>query len=701
MPRQIRASAARSALAMTAACWLAATSAYAVEPDTGFASERFQIETVHVTATRRLTTVAEIAEAVTLIDAASISRGAPGVLAEMLAGQPGTFFQQTTPGQGIPIIRGLKGSEVLHLVDGMRLNNSFFRNAPNQYFALVDAFAVERLEVVRGSAPSLHGADAMGGVVQVLTPEPAFDGDSWQAHGRAYLSYGSAEDAVVMRAEAALGRTGQTLSGGVTYQRYGDRTVGGGEVVGPTGYDARSADLKWRGRAAGRGELMLSAQVLEQPSTPRIDELVPGFGQDRAPSERYEFRPNRRSFLHARYRIVDGSGWFERMEVHAARQVITDDRLTRETGAAEQVEEFNESTLDGLTVQFNSPWGAAGISELVWGFEYYTDDVASTRLRTDVASGTGVAARGRFPDASTMDSFAAYAANRWRWERFIFEAGLRYSRFDVALPAAGEVAAVSIAPDDVTGDVHASFELRPGWYLVANAGRGFRAPNIFDLGTLGPRPGNRYNAPNTELGPETVWSYDLGLKTAGMRWEAEVFVFHSDYRDRITSVLTGEVRPDGRQVVRSENLAEAELYGVESGLRWHATPELELYGAINYVRGSEREGAGAKAPADRIPPLNGRIGLVWAPGDRLRLEPWIDFATKQDRLSPRDVEDPRIDPTGTPGYATVSVRIAWQAAERLELGIRLENLGDERYREHGSGIDAAGRNIGFWMNALF
>ena len=55
----------------------------------------------------------------------------------LTAGSPGVFLQQTTPGQGAAIIRGLKGSEVLHLVDGFRLNNAIFRNAPTQYLALV------------------------------------------------------------------------------------------------------------------------------------------------------------------------------------------------------------------------------------------------------------------------------------------------------------------------------------------------------------------------------------------------------------------------------------------------------------------------------------------------------------------------------------------------------------------------------------
>jgi outer membrane cobalamin receptor len=254
---------------------------------------RRTMETVVVTATRIEESLLDATEAVSLVDAEEIRRWAPDVLAEMLRGMPGTFFQQTTPGQGIPIIRGLKGSQVLHLVDGMRLNNAFFRDAPNQYLGLVDPYATARTEVIRGSVPSLYGADAMGGVVHVLTREPTLDGSEWRAEGRLYGSYGSADSSLVGRAEAAAGHERTVLSGGITWRDHGDRRTGGGETVRPSGYRAEAADIKWRQNIGERSALMLSAQYLEQPSTPRVDELVPGYGQSEPSSEQYEFRPNR------------------------------------------------------------------------------------------------------------------------------------------------------------------------------------------------------------------------------------------------------------------------------------------------------------------------------------------------------------------------------------------------------------------------
>ena len=115
----------------------------------------------------------------TVVGPDEIAERAPATIADYLRVVPGAFVQSTTPGQAIPIVRGLKGSEVLHMVDGFRLNTAIFGNAPNQYFALVDAQNVDRIEVVRGPASTLYGSDAMGGVVQVLTPEQRFEGTRW------------------------------------------------------------------------------------------------------------------------------------------------------------------------------------------------------------------------------------------------------------------------------------------------------------------------------------------------------------------------------------------------------------------------------------------------------------------------------------------------------------------------------------------
>ena len=658
------------------------------------------LEHVQVTATRTNKRDIDISAAVTAIDEKAILELAPDVIAEMLRGQPGAFFQQTTPGQGIPIIRGLKGSQVLHLVDSMRLNNAFFRNAPNQYLGLVDSYAAERMEVVRGSQGTLYGADAMGGVINILTPEPGFDEVHWQQETRLYGSYDSVDNGWVLNARTEGGKQGWGFTGGATYQDHSSRKSASGEKLVASAYKSKAADLKFVIDSSERSSLMLAAQVMEQPSTPRYDELVPGYGQDEPSSEQYLFKPNRRSFLHARFRYDGQSDWFDQFEAHLARQVITDDRLTQDYGSPVIVTEHNRSTLDGLTLQFNSNF-ESGVS-LVWGAEYYKDEVDSNRFRQTEDSDSRIEVRGRFPDGSSMDSTAVYFSGEWiSTDRFDLNAGLRYSWFDISLPADENYDAVNLQPSNLTGDVHAIYQLNPGLKLVANLGHGFRPPNIFDLAALGPRPGNRFNIANTDLAPETVWSYDLGLKMENDVLEFEVFAFYLDYSDKITSVFTGETTEDGRFIVRSENRNQVEIYGLEVGFYWVVMDDFHLFAVLNYTHGEEEDDKDLSFPADRIPPINGQLGLEYFFNDDWRIEPYFMFAGRQDRLSPRDVRDPRINPLGTSSWATLNIILDWQATTALQLGLRLENLADKAYREHASGIDAAGRNIGLWVNYNF
>ncbi|MCZ6809463.1 MAG: TonB-dependent receptor, partial [Proteobacteria bacterium] len=114
---------------------------------------------------------------------------------------------------------------------------------------------------------------------------------------------------------------------------------------------------------------------------------------------------------------------------------------------------------------------------------------------------------------------------------------------------------------------------------------------------------------------------------------------------------------------------------------------------INFTRGEEKVTGGTDVPADRIPPLNGRIGLLYEPNEVLTIEPFIVFADSQTRLSPRDIRDVRIDPAGTAGWMTANLRASWLPNQKWHVTVSLENLLDKQYRHHGSGIDAVGRNF--------
>ncbi len=647
------------------------------------------LETIQVTATRRPESTFEVPVATTVVTREAIAKAPLQTVMDALRGTPGVFIQQTTPGQGVVVLRGLKGSEILHVVDGFRLNNAIFRNAPSQYVALVDAQSLERIEVARGPMSSLYGSDAMGGVVQMLGWEPDFsDARDWSGTARLRAAWGSADRSTLGRGEAAVGRDGLALSGGLSWQDVGERRTGGGERMPFSAYEAVSADIKLRARLAEGQEWTASAQFTEQPQTPRHDELVAGFGQETPNSAEFLFEPQEREFLHLRWRGTKPGPWWDNAEAHLGQQLIDDSRRTRDFGSFSQDREHNRVTTRGLTFQAFKEFGAS--HAVTWGADLYDDEVASSRTRRDIRGGEAVERAPRFPDGSTMRQVGIYLADDWAIAPALDVLGsLRWSDVRTRLPAAAAGADVEVEDAGVSGNLGVSWALRPELRLVSNVGYGFRAPNVFDLGTFGDRPGNRFSVPNTALDAETVTTVDAGFKFRNAATDVELIAFRSFYRDKITAVLTGQQTDSGRLVVQSRNATSLGLSGIEFGLRRALTESLQLRLASTWTRGDERF-EGSDYPADRIPPLAGRAGVSWRISAQVLADAWFDYARRQDRYSPRDLIDPRIDPDGTNGWTSWNVRLGWEPTPHLHTTLQLLNAADTRYREFGSGIDAPG-----------
>ena len=121
---------------------------------------------------------------------------------------------------------------------------------------------------------------------------------------------------------------------------------------------------------------------------------------------------------------------------------------------------------------------------------------------------------------------------------------------------------------------------------------------------------------------------------------------------------------------------------------------------VTATRGTEKLGI-AEYDADRMPPLFGKVGADYRLTGVWTVSAYSFFAARQDRLSPRDVTDPRINPAGTAGYVTTNMAATWNVREALDLRLSAENLADRKYREHGTGLDEAGRSFGVGLDWRF
>ena len=657
-------------------------------------AEQSDLDEVVVTATRRAVVADDISSALTLIDREDVL--AQKLTTDALTTQVGVYLQQTTPGQGAAIIRGLKGSAILHLVDGMPLSNAMFRSAPTPYLAYVPTTAVERIEVVRGTPASLYGSQAVGGVIQVVSRLPQFDTAQTESAGEASVMFDTAEQLQSVRATFDFGHKALAASVSGEYLSTGDRRVGGGEEIGPSGFTSKGARFVVVATPSSRQSWFFDLQILEQPKTPRVDELVPGFGQDEPSSSEFLFTPSRRLFAHARHTRDDalfGFNW----RIDGAWQQIDDDRITREFESPTRLYETNRSDLYSLSINASDK---TETTSWIVGADLQTDTVHSTRRSEDILSTTITVAPSRFPNGSTIDQAALFGNVAWEFsDRQSINGGLRYTAvgIDIAATAANNAATIDV--NRISGDIGWTYSISESWRLVANLGFGFRAPNISDLGTLGNRPGNRFNIPNTSLKEERVQQFDIGAHWRSENIRFEIMVYTLQFDDRITSILTGDVTAGGRDIVQSVNATESEIAGAEAGIGIDFTDRLRLNAVLNYTWGRESIDSELTQPADRIPPLSGQLTMQFDLNPAWTLDGWVRVAGEQDRLSDRDIRDVRIDPNGTAGWAMVGTGARWVPNEKWSIDLMADNLLDKRYRVHGSGIDAAGRNFSLTVSA--
>ena len=189
---------------------------------------------------------------------------------------PGVMVQETSVGQGSPYIRGLTGFRNVFLVDGIRLNNSVFRDGPNQYWNTVDSFSLERLEVVKGPSSVLYGSDAIGGTVNAITRTPYAYGEEDGAAGRLHYRVSSAEQSHIVRGEASLAPSDTVgILVGATGKTFGE--LEGGKDTGRqrnTGYDEWAADFKVETFLDDTTRFVAAYQQVRQNDVPRTHRTI-------------------------------------------------------------------------------------------------------------------------------------------------------------------------------------------------------------------------------------------------------------------------------------------------------------------------------------------------------------------------------------------------------------------------------------------
>lgn len=636
----------------------------------------------------------------------------PRSVPDALRWEPGVYVQQTSAAQGSPFVRGRTGQQTILLFDGIRLNNSLYRQGPNQYFFTIDLRTVDRIEVTRGGASTLYGSDAIAGVLDAIPVRPRPRGYA----ARPTISFRGATADGELGGRARLdGRVGDRWSyvGGVGYRDIG-LLESGGLVLSPvtgeppqvprfdddgrtqlgTGFRELAADGRVVYRAAPRVWITTAAYAYRQLDAPRTDQCPPPY----APIT--ECLTYDEQFHTLAYVAVDATDLWLAASVQHQRERRTRDRPMSnvEHGGRDEVVTF------GLAGKAATPWRRG--ARLLYGGDLYYDRVDSSAwtILTDVDY-VQLHSRGQYLAGSSYATGGAFARGELRLGgELTLRGGARASAATASSPADAQSGTAAIDETWVTAvaDLGTEWQLDRRVALFAHLDRSFRAPNLDDL-TARQATGPGFQFENPALEPEVAYSLDLGTRVRAGRVELELWAYgsallHAIARDvRASSDCPPETPACETawfryQLVNLDGVAL--IVGVDGHMRVRLPRGLTARATVGYARGDgpNPQDPDERLPLSRIPPLHGTAELSWA-GGPWRLAGGLRWATEQDRLATSDRSDERIPRGGTPGFAVLEARAGYRAGDRLRIHVVFENITDAAYRYHGSSVNGPARGL--------
>ncbi len=555
------------------------------------------LEGTIVTATRTQKKLEDISTAANVLEHDIIQTRNSKTSAEALREETGVFVQKTNHGGGSAIIRGLSSNQILLLVDGIRLNNSTYRLGNHQYLTTVDNNMLDRIEVVRGPTSVLHGSDALGGTVNLITKRPPVsDADKFlDYNARLYARHATADNEKIARGEASVYNHKIAFQAGFSIKDFGDLRRGdnsshpqlenstNGLLQSPTGFTAYDLDSKLFYEISAAQQLLFAFQTSRQKEVPRYDKYESG------DNVLWLYDPQERDLAYLQYANQLNAAFASNMKITLSYNRQQEGRITQSDFDSDIKRELDNVKTIGLHAQLN-----ANLRHhvLTYGADIYWDDIESFRNFTDAISGEITPdIRGRFPDGATYRSLGIFAQDEiYLSQKFISTVGLRYSYFDtdfaVAAEPSGQTALDNVNQNfqALTGSLGLLYKLSQNLSLSANAAQAFRAPNLSDLSKLGESKGSTFEVPNASLEPEKMLSFDLGLRVHSKKVNVSVVGYYAAISDLLASVdatFNGSpeiiISGDTLKVKQKDNIGNAFITGLESAFQYRFNQSLSSY----------------------------------------------------------------------------------------------------------------------------
>ncbi|HET9745770.1 MAG TPA: TonB-dependent receptor [Chitinophagaceae bacterium] len=625
---------------------------------------------------------------------------------DLLTKKPGISQLSTGPGISKPIIRGLGYNRVLVVNEGARQEGQQWGD---EHGIEIDELSVNRVEILKGPASLMYGSDAMAGVINLITNIPVPEGS---IRGNLLANYQTNNDLFALNANLAGNING------VNWNMYGTTRSAGnyenrydGKVPGSSFNEKNYGGYIGINKKWGFSHLVFASvdQDLGLVEGERDDAtgrfiLYAGSSLERIATnedlnERNPLNP-RQNIKH--YKIISDNS----IGIGKSRLKINAGFQKNQRKEFANPEDKNQANLffDMNTLTYNAQYGFPEVKE--WHVTIGANGMyQQSRNRAEEVL---------IPEYDLFDMGAFIYVQRY-FKKFTLSGGARYDNRSVDAKELYEGPDLKFEAFDksfsnISGSIGFSYEPADFLTLKANVARGFRAPNIAELGSNGEHEGTfRYEYGNKNLGSETSLQFDGGvginyehfnLGITGFYNSINKFIF---YR-KLESVFGGDsmITVDGNDIRAFQfNQLDAKLSGLEVVLDIHPHPLdwLHFENSVSFVRGlfADKVGGTDHLPLMPAPKFSSELLASFKKtGKALRnsyFKVGMETNFRQDKpFFAYNTE------TATPAYTLLNAGTGTDIINKKEktifsVHLAAINLTDAAYQNHLSRLKYAGENL--------
>jgi iron complex outermembrane receptor protein len=583
-------------------------------------------------------------------------------LGATLDGQPGVSSRSLGPAPARPVIRGLDGDRVQILQDGQRLGD--LSSQSGDHGVSINPASATRVEVVRGPATLLYGANAIGGLINIISDEIPTRPEQGIG-GNATFDLGSAAREAAGAGDVHVGNGTFALHVGGGGRRSSDVRTPEGRVANSQSRNGfGNVGLAWtgtRGYVGGSYGFDGSRHGIPVVEDGTIT-LTP-----------------RRHALTLRAGARDLEGVFENVRVTLGHRRYRHDELEGD----EVGTRFRNDTTDLEVMGAHRAAGRLQGSGGIWLLD-----------RSFAAAG----AEALSPPVDER-GYAAFLYEELTWPHVTMQFGGRVDRTTFA--PLGEPRRAFTNGSGSVGLLLRPAAANDSVTIALSVARAARNPALEELFFFGRHHGNfAIEVGDPRLGSEHALGVDLSLRWRGPRASGEVTWFRNSISDFIFRRQIGheefEAREDefiarhgGRAPAGHEHGsggegaeeelayvefvgADALLQGVEAHADFQVTPRVAIEAGVDYVRGTLTSGDSA---LPRMPPLRGRLGVRYQQ-NAFQAGGEVTLAAAQERVAGAE--------TPTEGYQLLRLFTSYSFGDTVTSTItaRLDNATDTLYRNH-------------------